>query len=51
MRGVHIRADFLYRNWSVKAQGRVDTLLYVFLYMTSMLTFFWISLCHAQFFA
>ena len=25
-KGVHIRSDFLYRNWSVKTQGRVDTL-------------------------
>ncbi|MCZ7599850.1 MAG: TRAP transporter small permease subunit [Gammaproteobacteria bacterium] len=23
-KGVHIRADFIYRNWSPKAQGRVD---------------------------
>jgi hypothetical protein len=24
MRGVHIRADFLYRNWSARTQGTVD---------------------------
>jgi TRAP-type mannitol/chloroaromatic compound transport system permease small subunit len=26
-RGVHIRADFLYRNWSVRTQGRIDAAL------------------------
>ena len=29
MRGVHIRADFLYRNWSNKTQATVDALLYL----------------------
>ena len=24
MRGVHIRADFIYRNWSDKTQATVD---------------------------
>ena len=28
MRGVHIRADFLYRNWTDKTQATVDALLY-----------------------
>ena len=28
MRGVHIRADFLYRNWSNKTQATVDATLY-----------------------
>ena len=31
-KGVHIRSDFLYRKWSVKTQGRVDTALYVIFY-------------------
>lgn len=43
MRGVHIRADFLYRNWSVRVQGLVDTVLYLTLYFPGMLFFFYIS--------
>jgi TRAP-type mannitol/chloroaromatic compound transport system permease small subunit len=42
-RGVHIRSDFLYRNWSVRNQGRVDVVLYVVLYFPSMLVFLWVS--------
>jgi TRAP-type mannitol/chloroaromatic compound transport system permease small subunit len=38
-RGVHIRADFLYRSWSVKTQGRVDSLLYLCLYFPALLIF------------
>ncbi|MGI9401925.1 MAG: TRAP transporter small permease subunit, partial [Rhizobiaceae bacterium] len=37
MRGLHIRADFLYRGFSVKTQGRIDLVLYIFLFMPSML--------------
>ena len=29
-KGIHIRADFLYRNFSVKMQGTVDAALYLF---------------------
>ena len=43
MRGVHIRADFLYRNWSPKVQALVDALLYLLFYFPAMLFFFWIS--------
>ena len=32
LRGVHIRADFLYRNWSVRAQGVID-LTFVFAFL------------------
>ena len=42
-KGVHIRSDFLYRNWSVKTQGRVDTALYLVFYFPAMLIFFWIA--------
>jgi TRAP-type mannitol/chloroaromatic compound transport system permease small subunit len=43
IKGVHIRADFLYRNFKVKTQGIVDTacifILFsrtvIFLYMTT----------------
>ena len=39
MRGVHIRADFLYRNWSRKTQATVDATLYLLFFMPSMLLF------------
>ena len=31
-KGVHIRADFLYRNFKVKTQGRIDFWLYLLFY-------------------
>ena len=37
MHGLHIRADFLYRMFSERLQGRVDLVLYVLLFMPSML--------------
>jgi TRAP-type mannitol/chloroaromatic compound transport system permease small subunit len=37
MRGLHIRADFLYRGFSERTQGRVDLVLYIFLFMPGML--------------
>lgn len=42
-KGVHIRSDFLYRNWSVRTQGRVDVALYLVLYFPSMLIFLWVA--------
>ena len=39
MRGVHIRADFLYRYWSDKTQATVDALLYLLFFIPSMLFF------------
>jgi TRAP-type mannitol/chloroaromatic compound transport system permease small subunit len=42
-KGVHIRSDFLYRNWSVKTQGRVDLLLYLVFYFPTMLVLLWVS--------
>ena len=44
MQGVHIRADFLYRTWSRKAQATADSLLYLAFYFPAMIFFFWISL-------
>ncbi|NRB30037.1 MAG: TRAP transporter large permease subunit, partial [Rhizobiaceae bacterium] len=41
MRGVHIRADFLFRNWSPKTQATVDATLYLLFYFPAMLLFFW----------
>ena len=42
-KGVHIRSDFLYRGWSVRTQGRVDTALYLVCYFPAMLTFMYVS--------
>jgi TRAP-type mannitol/chloroaromatic compound transport system permease small subunit len=39
MRGLHIRADFLYRGFSERLQGRVDLVLYIGLFMPAMLFF------------
>ncbi len=43
MRGVHIRADFLYRTWKPETQATVDALLYLAFYFPAMLFFFWIT--------
>ena len=43
MRGVHIRADFLYRNWSDKTQATVDAALYLLFFIPSMILFTKIS--------
>ena len=40
-RGVHIRADFLYRLWSARAQGTVDFFLYLLLYFPGLILFLW----------
>ena len=40
-KGVHIRADFLYRNWSARTQGTVDLFLYLSLYFGGMVFLFW----------
>lgn len=44
MRGVHIRADFIYRNWTPKTQATVDATLYLLFYFPAMLFFFWAAL-------
>ncbi len=41
MRGVHIRADFLFRNWTPKTQATVDASLYLAFYFPAMLFFSW----------
>ena len=35
-RGVHIRADFIYRNWSDRTQGIIDLILYCTLFTFGM---------------
>lgn len=42
-KGVHIRSDFLYRDWPVRTQGRVDATLYLVFYFPAMLVFFWVA--------
>jgi TRAP-type mannitol/chloroaromatic compound transport system permease small subunit len=42
-KGVHIRSDFLYRNWQVTTQARVDAALYIVFYFPSMLIFLWVA--------
>ncbi|WGI22677.1 TRAP transporter large permease subunit [Amylibacter sp. IMCC11727] len=39
MRGVHIRADFLYRNWSDKTQATMDAVAYLLFFIPSMIFF------------
>ena len=41
LRGVHIRADFLYRNWSVRAQGVIDLTLFLLFYFPGLALFLW----------
>jgi TRAP-type mannitol/chloroaromatic compound transport system permease small subunit len=42
-RGVHIRADFLYRNFKVKTQGLIDFWLYLLFYFPGLLFFFYMT--------
>ncbi len=42
-KGIHIRSDFLYRDWPVRTQGKVDTLLYIVFYFPAMLIFLWVA--------
>ena len=43
MRGIHIRADFIYRNWQPKTQAVVDLTLYFLFFFPGMIMFFLIS--------
>lgn len=47
LRGVHIRADFIYRNWSDKTQGWIDGTLYLVFYFPGLLVFLWMSMDYA----
>jgi len=42
-KGVHIRADFLYRNFKVKTQGIVDFTLYILFYFPGLLVFLYMT--------
>lgn len=41
-KGVHIRSDFLYRNWSERTQGTVDVALYIVFFFPTMLILLWV---------
>ena len=47
-KGVHIRADFIYRNWSDKKQAIVDGCLYLLFYFPGLLIVFIASIDYAQ---
>ena len=47
-KGVHIRADFLYRNFKDKTQGIVDFTLYVLFYFPGLLVFLYMTIGFVQ---
>ena len=47
-KGVHIRADFLYRNFKVKTQGLVDFWLYILFYFPGLLVFLYMTIGFVQ---
>ena len=42
-KGIHIRADFLYRNFKIKTQGVVDFVLYLLFYFPGMIVFLYMT--------
>ncbi len=42
-KGVHIRADFIYRNWPARVQGLIDASLYIVLYFPGLLVFLYMA--------
>ena len=42
-RGVHIRADFLYRNFKIKNQGLIDFWLYLLFYFPGLIIFLYMT--------
>ena len=47
-KGVHIRADFLYRNFKVKTQGKVDFWLYLLFYFPGLIVFCYMTVGFVQ---
>ena len=43
-KGVHIRADFLYRNFKIKNQGLVDFWLYIIFYFPGLIVFLYMTI-------
>ena len=42
-KGVHIRADFLYRNFKTKTQGMIDFWLYLLFYFPGLIVFLYMT--------
>ena len=42
-KGVHIRADFLYRNFKIKNQGKIDFWLYLLFYFPGLIVFLYMT--------
>ena len=42
-KGVHIRADFLYRNFKTKTQGTIDFWLYIIFYFPGLIVFLYMT--------
>lgn len=47
LKGGHIRADFLYGNWSVRTQAAMDAFCYLVFYFPGIGFFFWVGLDYA----
>ena len=42
-KGIHIRADFLYRNFKVRNQGLIDFILYILFYFPGLIVFLYMT--------
>ena len=47
-KGVHIRADFLYRNFKTKTQGKIDFWLYLIFYFPGLTVFLYMTTIFLQ---
>jgi len=47
-KGVHIRADFLYRNFKIKTQGKIDFWLYLLFYFPGLIVFLYMTIGFVQ---
>jgi TRAP-type mannitol/chloroaromatic compound transport system permease small subunit len=47
-KGVHIRADFLYRNFKIKTQGLIDFWLYLLFYFPGLIVFLYMTIGFVQ---
>jgi len=47
-KGVHIRADFLYRNFKTKTQGVIDFWLYLLFYFPGLIVFLYMTVGFVQ---
>ena len=47
-KGVHIRADFLYRNFKTKNQGLVDFWLYILFYFPGLIVFLYMTIGYVE---